>query len=734
MKGFSKMGVEERSLRRVPSSWAIVLLILLAALLRFYKLGYVNLEGHTEALVNLTYDLIHRGIFPAHFLPLGNFGHYGPLLLYLFAPIMALTKNPYSVFVFTIILHLAAIYLLYRLIADFFGRRGALVAVGLYAFSFYSLTHSRLPSPENLLPFFVLLFLYSLFAIKLKRSTLYYVTLFASCAAFLQIHITAFPLALLVPVLFLSRPSVKWVPMLVGLAILVASFWPYANYEMKHDYPETREMVRLVTGRSELSHKLRTTLSEEPEPLLDLTYLRKFFTLEKNPVHMTQAVLLCSVGSVNAGSGALRQKMIALNGRIMRNLAVCVLAMFAAGLTGLLIFTGLSIAGLRPVHPGDLFKSGSILAWFFLSILLLMFLPYQSHTHHNVVYLSMVAVVGVSFDHVCRFAKGVARRIVGIAAAVIALGYASSNVVAYLHATELGSQQNCISIKSAESIPLSGKMEIGNALAGTFPGYLKERTHRFRGIPVYSERLSYLTGMPIGLSYYLDREMGGAGREMEGSRPIFLIVKSSNQPYPRPRALFSKSIGGYEIIGAVPLIEREGWTYRNREEPGWQDAGFDDSGWDRVDLPANVCIGSTFSAQCKTFSDYAPFFWRGWMQVDEPGQTSLLLLGVYGFHLSELYINGRAVEEVSRFTDDEKRALRYSPAARIFEEIHRPKVVEIGGELVQGANLIAVKYEINEKIRPAETNVFKWDLFDISSAPSPDTGQRPHEGTNSFGD
>ncbi len=698
-----------------PSSWAIFFILLLAALLRFYRLGYVNLEGHTEALVNLTYDLVHNGIYPAHFLPLGNFGHYGPLLLYLFAPVMMLTKNPYSVFVFTIVLHLAATYLLYRLIADFFGRGGALIAAALYAFSFYSMAHSRLPSPENLLPFFVLLFMYSLFAVKLKESPVYYVTLFASMAAFLQIHITAFPLLLLLALLILSRPPVKWVPLLTGLALLAASFWPYANYEMEHDFPETREMARVVTGRSDLSHKLRSTLGDEPEPLLDLAYLRKFFTMEENPVHFAPAVMLCPELQADEGPEAPREKMIALNGRIMRILAGCVLTLFGAGLAGLLLFIVLTAAALRPVRPGDLFKSGLVLAWFALSLLLILFLPYQSHTHHNVIYLAMIALLGAAFDLVWRFARGRARLAVGISAAVLVLGYGCANGIAYLHTTDLGSRQNCISIKSAESIPLSGKMEIGKALAGTFPDYLRERTHRFRGIPVYSERLSYLTGMPIILTYYLDREMGGAGREMEGELPIFLIVKSASQPYPHPRALFAKSISGYEIIGAVPLIDRKGWTYRNREEPGWQDADFDDSGWDRMDLPADVCVGSTFSAQCKIFSDYGPFFWRGWMQVDEPGATSLLLLGVYGFHLSELFINGRAVEEVSRFTDDEKRARRYSPAARIFEEIHRPQVVEIGGGLVPGRNLIAVKYDINEEIRPAETNVFKWDLFEFSS-------------------
>ena len=717
MNRLHEMSTEEKRYPGGLSSWGIVLILLLAALLRFYKLGYVNLEGHTEALINLTYELVHGGKSSAHFLPLGNFGHYGPLLLYLFAPVMILTKNPYSVFVFTIVLHLAATYLLYRLIADFFGRGGALMAAALYAFSFYSLAHSRLPSPENLLPFFVLLFLYSLFAVKLKENPLYYVTLFASMAAFLQIHITAFPLVLLLAPLFLSRPPVKWVPVIVGLSLLTLSFWPYAKYEMEHDFSETREMVRLVTGRSDLGHKLRATLGDEPEPILDLAYLRRFFTLEENPVHFVSAVILCPELQAEEGPESAGNRRITRNGAIMRNLAGCVLVLFASGFVGLLVFVGLTAVGLRPVRSGDLFRSGLLIAWFALSLLLILFLPYQSHTHHNVVYLAMVALLGAAFDLVWRFARGRARLLLGIPAAALTLGYGCTNGIAYLHATDLGSRQNCISIKSAESIPLSGKMEIGKALAETFPDYLKEKTRRFRDIPVYSERLSNLTGMPIILSYCLDRVAGDHGRGMGRARPIFLIVKSSSQPYPQLRALFSKSIGRYEIIGAIPLIERKGWTYRNREEPGWQDAAFDDSGWDRVNLPANVCVGSTFSAQCKTFSDYGPFFWRGWMQVHEPGATSLLLLGVYGFHLSELYINGRAVEEITRFTDEEKRALFYSPAARIFEEIHRPQLVDIGGGLEPGRNLIAVKYDINEEIRPAETNVFKWDLFEFSSVP-----------------
>ena len=705
-------------LRGILGSWGIILILIGAALLRFYRLGFVNLEGHTESLVNTAHDLVYRGGHPGYFLPLGNFGHYGPILVYLFAPVMALTKSPYSVFVFTIVLHLAATYLLYRLIADFFGRRGALVAAFLYAFSFYSLAHSRLASPENLLPFFVLLFMYSLFAIRIQGRTLYYIPLFASCAVFLQIHVTAFPLVLLLPLLFFSRPPVKWAPVLAGLAILAAAFLPYGNYEWKNDFKETKEMVRVVTGRSDLSHKLRSTLGDEPEPLLDLVYLRRFLTLEENPVHFIQELLLCPSFEGKEGLGALRMKAVALTRRIKRITAWGVFALFASGLAGLIFFTGLCIARPRSVGPGDGFASGSILAWFFLSLLLLLFLPYQSHTHLNGIYLSMLAVLGASAELASRLARGRAGPWVWTVLAVIAPAYAAANALAYLHATDLGARQNCIAIKSAEAMPLEDKMRIGEVIVENFHPYLREAIKNFYDIPFYGERLSYLTGMPIILAYYLDRSSDSGRVEPEGGRPIFLILKSSNQPYPRPRALFLESVAGYEVIGAVPLIERTGWRYSNREEPGWQEPGFDDAGWAVSDLPTYICLGSTFSGDCPTFSDYAPFFWRGWMNAGEPGPTSLLFLGVYGFHLSELYVNGRPVQGLSSSADREAQA----------------RIVEIGGELVPGRNLIAVKYAIKDEIRPAETNVFSWDLFDISSASSPETGRGTQAGTNSLGD
>lgn len=690
---------KKRWLQGIFQSWAILLVLIPAALLRVYKLGFVNLEGHTEALINMTYDLVYRGIYPAHYLMINNFGHYGPLLIYIFAPVMALTKNPYSIFLFTIILQLAASYLLYRLIGDFFGRRGALLAVILYSFSFFSLTHSRLPSPESLLPFFVLLFLYSLFAIKLKGGAFYYVTLFASCAAFLQIHITAFPLALLLPVPFIARPNRRWAPLLVGAALFVASFWPYINYEVKHDFPETRERIGVITGKSDLTHKLKSSLGEEPEPILDFEYLQKFFSLEENPILFTQKYLLCPPFEENEGPSSLLKKMLALNSWVMRVLAKGVLAIFTAGLILLLLLAGLWISRLRPAHPGDLFKLGVILASFFLSLLLILFIPYHSYTHLNVIYLLTVVIMGISFDYGQRLAKGRGRRILGIVATVLTLGYAVTNGIAFFHAVDLGSEQNCIFIKSDESVPLKGKMEIGKTLVENFHGYLNENIREFRDIPVYSERRSCLSGMPIIFSYYLDQETDGRKKTLDGQRPIFIIVESSRQPYPHPRALFSKSIGGYEIIGAVPMIEREGWRYHNQKEPGWQEPDFDDSSWDEADLPVYICVGSTHSGECRTFVDYAPFFWRGWMYIEEPGSTSLLFPGVYGFHLSKLHINGRSIEGFSR-----------SRAGEI-----KPQVVDISGELVPGKNRIAVKYDLDEVIHPAETTGFRWDLFDLSS-------------------
>ena len=165
---------------------------------------------------------------------IGNFS-LGPLFYYLEAPFFfVLDGDPLAGGLFAALVGIATVALLFRVGRRLFGRVGGSVAATLLATGFIAVLHSRWGWNPNLLPFFVLTFLYGIWLLMVRTTvretgrvgTGLELAVFGLAAA-TQLHATAF--ALVVPflvVLIWSKPRMYVSEVFISVLIGVGLYLP----------------------------------------------------------------------------------------------------------------------------------------------------------------------------------------------------------------------------------------------------------------------------------------------------------------------------------------------------------------------------------------------------------------------------------------------------------------------------------------------------------------------------
>jgi len=158
----------------------VLLLILFIGL---FTIRFANYEGNTSNL------WVAAQGHPSYFNNIPNFGNYGPILPYMMKLPLLFYNHPYTIFFSLILFHIGSSYLIYLIGKEFFNDYTGIVALLLYAFSTHNLKNTLLGWSHNFIPFFALLFIYSIYKIKFKKNTKYYIALFGSLSVMMQIHI-----------------------------------------------------------------------------------------------------------------------------------------------------------------------------------------------------------------------------------------------------------------------------------------------------------------------------------------------------------------------------------------------------------------------------------------------------------------------------------------------------------------------------------------------------------------
>lgn len=249
------------------NNWFLILILLVGAFLRLYKINqymtFLGDEGRDVIIVrNL---LVHAD--PILIGPGTSVGgmYLGPLYYYFMAPFLLLANfSPIGPAVGVALLGVVTIYLVFIVGKDMFNKKTGLFASALFAISPTVITYSHSSWNPNIMPFFAILSVYSMWRVwKFKK----YNWLFVSAISFAFVLQSHYLGVLLAPVLigywFFTRVPKRY--SLISILLFTFLMSPLLIFDIRHDWMNSRALYKFLTVRDE-------TISIKPSTVISRSY------------------------------------------------------------------------------------------------------------------------------------------------------------------------------------------------------------------------------------------------------------------------------------------------------------------------------------------------------------------------------------------------------------------------------------------------------------------------------
>ena len=235
----------------------LALILLVGVWLRFQGLGAIEYNIDQAYPIWQALRTLDAGQWPLTGQGTSVLFDNPPLTGYLYLPIVALTRQPLAVYVFTIALNTLAIWLVWRALARLLDTRAALVATALLATNPWIIEDSRRTWVQALAPFFVALIFWALTPVltgQTRRPARRLLIALGGMTLFAHTYLLAY--ALLAPVGLLIALNWRRVPkraLLVGTACfaLFAAF--YAAGLLRNWDRTSSRAESFATGEARLS-------------------------------------------------------------------------------------------------------------------------------------------------------------------------------------------------------------------------------------------------------------------------------------------------------------------------------------------------------------------------------------------------------------------------------------------------------------------------------------------------
>lgn len=235
----------------------IVLILLIAAFLRFYKLEdymtYLGDEGRDS--------LVMKRILVDHDFPLlgpptsvGNM-YLGPLYYYMMSiPSAIFWLEPVAAAGMNALIGVLTVYLIFYLSKEWFGFKSGLLASFAYAISPITIIYSRFSWNPNPAPFFALLSIIGLNQIRKTKDFKLFILTSGSLAFALQMHYLALILVPVVLILYLylilqNQKRYVWVGTILGVLVFLLLMSPLLIFDLKYNYLNSRSLLELVSSK-----------------------------------------------------------------------------------------------------------------------------------------------------------------------------------------------------------------------------------------------------------------------------------------------------------------------------------------------------------------------------------------------------------------------------------------------------------------------------------------------------
>lgn len=245
---------------------ALAIILLVGAYLRLYKIDqymtFLGDEGRDAIIVrNLLVNADPILIGPGT--SVGGM-YLGPLYYYFMAPFLFLANfSPIGPAVGVALLGIVTIYLVYVAGRDWFGKTAGLVAALLYALSPTVIIYSRSSWNPNIMPFFALLSVYSMWKAYTFKKYNWLVAGTISFAFVMQSHylgVLILPIILIYFWLMFSENRMSnnklllkifYKKTLLSIIVFLVLMSPLVIFDIRHDYLNFRALYKFLTVRQE---------------------------------------------------------------------------------------------------------------------------------------------------------------------------------------------------------------------------------------------------------------------------------------------------------------------------------------------------------------------------------------------------------------------------------------------------------------------------------------------------
>lgn len=236
-----------RLLSFATNTWEIALILLVAAFLRFYQINTTEFDDDQVKLYRMAYDAVHHGLLPITSNTASIDIAHPPGVIYLFMPIAALSANPLWGAVLVGVFSTAAALLTYFFTRRYYGRFAGIVAALLYATAARPLNYARFIWQPNLMPPFVVLFMFALFWGVVERRKGWLFPALLLLGILFQMHPITLLLAIpLLAAIVLAPGTLRWRDLALAVAFLLVIFFPYLTWEVYTHFADIRTIFTLA--------------------------------------------------------------------------------------------------------------------------------------------------------------------------------------------------------------------------------------------------------------------------------------------------------------------------------------------------------------------------------------------------------------------------------------------------------------------------------------------------------
>lgn len=221
------------------TAWEIYPVVLVAAFLRFYQLGFTEFDTDQAVLWNMARVALTRGLIPTT----GNLASIGtvnpPAFIYFLMVAATFTANPLAGAALTALLNVSAVILTYTFTRRYYGRLAGFVAAALTATAVLMVLYSRFIWQPNILAPLLVLYMLALFRGAVARRTGWFAPAVLLLGLAIQLSGSSIYLTpALAIALVLGYKTVRWRDLTLGILLLALIFSTYLVWEAATGYAD----------------------------------------------------------------------------------------------------------------------------------------------------------------------------------------------------------------------------------------------------------------------------------------------------------------------------------------------------------------------------------------------------------------------------------------------------------------------------------------------------------------